>query len=67
MIATDWAWEDVHDYHARGQFVLDIVTDHYMNSLPNTREELKEYLVEQKSYDEDDAEEFIKDLEGWTE
>ena len=62
MIAEDWAWEDVNDYDAR-EFVTDVVADYYEDSLPNTREELKEYLVEQKLYDEDDAEQFIKDLE----
>jgi len=62
MIAEDWAWEDVANYDAR-EFVADVVADYYEDSLPNTREELKEYLVEQKSYDEDDAEQFIKDLE----
>ncbi len=34
-----------------------------VKQLESEREELKEYLVEQKSYDEDDAEQFIKDLE----
>ena len=61
MIA-EWAQEDVANYDAI-EFVVDVVADYYENSLPNTREELKEYLVEQKSYDEDDAEQFIKDFE----
>jgi hypothetical protein len=62
MIAEDWAWEDVNDYDAR-EFVTDVVADYYEDSLPNTREELKEYLVEQKLYDEEYAEQFIKDFE----
>lgn len=62
MIAEEWAWEDVANYDAR-EFVADVVTDYYEDSLPNTRKELKEYLVEQKLYDEDDAEQFIKELE----
>ena len=66
MIAEDWAWEDVANYDAR-EFVADVVADYYEDSLPNTREELKKYLVEQKSYDKDDAEQFIKDLEKETE
>ena len=62
MIAEDWAREDVANYDAK-EFIKDVVADYYENSLPNTREELKEYLVEQKFYDEDDAEQFIKDFE----
>ena len=62
MIAEDWAWEDVNDYNAR-EWITDLVADYYEDSLPNTRKELKEYLIEQKSYDEDDAEQFIKELE----
>ena len=62
MIAKDWAWEDVANYDAR-EFVVDVIAYYYEDSLPDTREELKEYLVEQKSYDEDDAEQFIKELE----
>ena len=62
MIAEDWAWEDVANYDAR-EFIKDVVADYYEDSLPNTREELKEYLVEQKLYDEEDAEQFIKDFE----
>ena len=61
MIAKDWAWGDVDDYDAR-EFVAGVVADYYADSLPNTREELIEYLVDEKSYDEDDAEEFIKDF-----
>jgi len=62
MIAKDWAWGDVDSYDAR-EFVADVVADYYEDSLPNTREELIEYLVDEKSYDEDAAEEFIKDFE----
>lgn len=62
IIAEDWAWEDVNDHNAK-EFVTDVVADYYEDSLPNTREELKEYLVEQKLYDEEDAEQFIKDFE----
>jgi len=62
MIAEDWAWEDVANYDAR-EFITSVVADYYEDSLPNTREKLKEYLVDQKSYDEDDAEQFIKDFE----
>lgn len=61
-LAEDWAWEDVNDYNAK-DWIMDLVADYYEDSLPNTRKELKEYLIEQKSYDEDDAEELIKDLE----
>tara|TARA_Y100000361_G_scaffold118926_1_gene110336 strand:- start:316 stop:549 length:234 start_codon:yes stop_codon:yes gene_type:complete len=61
-LAEDWAYEDVNDYNAR-DWIADLVADYYEDSLPNTREELKEYLIEQKSYDEDDAEELIKDYE----
>ena len=57
MIAKDWAWEDVANYDAR-EFVADVMTDYYEESLPNTREELKEYLVDQKSFDED-SDEFV--------
>jgi|TARA_B100000900_G_C20572192_1_gene713715 hypothetical protein len=62
-LAEIWAWDDVNDYNAK-DWIADLVADYYEDSLPNTREELKEYLIEQKSYDEDDAEELIKDLEG---
>ena len=62
FLAEDWAYEDVNDYNAR-DFLIDLVAEYYEDSLPNTREELKEYLIEQKSYDEDDAEELIKDYE----
>jgi len=62
MIAEDWAWGDVDDYDAR-EFVASVVADYYKDSLPDTREELIEYLVDEKSYDEDDAEEFIKYFE----
>ena len=62
-LAEAWAWDDVNDYNAK-DWIADLVADYYEDSLPNTREELKEYLIEQKSYDEDDAEELIKDLEG---
>ena len=62
-IAEDWAWEDVADYDAR-EFVAHIVADYYEDSLPNTREEFIENLVDEKYYDEDDAEEFIKHFEG---
>jgi hypothetical protein len=62
MIAEDWAWEDVDNYDAK-DFVANVLADYYEDSLPDNREELKEYLIEQKSYDEDDAEQFIKDLE----
>jgi len=61
-LAEDWACEDVNDYNAR-DWIADLVADYYEDSLPNTREELKEYLIEQKSYDEDNAEELIKDYE----
>ena len=62
MIANDWAWGDVDDYDAR-EFVAGVVADYYEDSLPNTREELKEYLEDEKFYDEDEAEEFIKYFE----
>ena len=62
-LAEEWAYEDVNDYDAR-EFVADVVADYYEDSLPNTREELIEYLIDEKSYDEDDAEELIKDYEG---
>lgn len=61
-LAEDWACEDVNDCNAR-DWIADLVADYYEDSLPNTREELKEYLIEQKSYDEDEAEKLIKDYE----
>ena len=60
--AEDWAKEDINDYHAR-DFLINVVADYYMTDIPNNLKGFKEWLVSEKGYDEDDANEFTEGVE----
>lgn len=55
--AEDWAVDDVNNYNAR-EFVIDVLKDYYLKDLPNNKKDFFNYLVDQKGYDEEDAEDF---------
>jgi hypothetical protein len=62
--AEDWATDDVNDYHAR-DFVIGVVADCYEKDyIPNNLKDFKEWLVSEKGYDEEDANEFTEGVEA---
>jgi len=60
--AENWASDDANNYGAR-DFVVSVLADYYEQSMPNNLKEFKEWLVNEKGYDEDDVQDYTKDLE----
>ena len=63
--AEDWALDDVNNYNAR-EFVIDVLKDYYLKDLPNNKKDFFNYLVDQKGYDEEDAEDFLSEVNDET-
>lgn len=63
--AEDWAVDDVNNYNAR-EFVIDVLKDYYLKDLPNNKKDFFNYLVDQKGYDEEDAEDFLSEVNDET-
>ena len=60
--AEDWAKDDINDYHAR-EFIINVVADYYMTDMPYNLKDFREWLVSEKGYSEDDANEFTEGVE----
>jgi len=56
--AENWAVDDVNNYDAI-EFVISVLKDYYLKGLPNNKEDFFNYLVNEKGYDEEDAEDFL--------
>jgi len=59
--AENWAVDDVNNYDAR-EFVISVFKDYYLKGLPNNKEDFFNYLVNEKGYDEEDAEGFLREV-----
>jgi len=59
--AENWAVDDVNNYDAR-EFVISVLKDYYLKGLPNNKEDFFNYLVNEKGYDEEDAEGFLREV-----
>jgi len=59
--ARDNAIDDVNDYHAK-DFIVQVLTDYYLEDMPNNKNDFKDYLLE-KGYGEDEVNEELEDVE----
>jgi len=59
--AENWAVDDVNNYDAR-EFVISVLKDYYLKGLPNNKVDFFNYLVNEKGYDEEDAEGFLREV-----
>ena len=57
--AEDWAKDDVNNIWEAREFVISVLKDYYLKGLPNNKEDFFNYLVNEKGYDEEDAEDFL--------
>jgi len=59
--ARDNAIDDANDYHAK-DFIVQVLTDYYLEDMPNNKNDFKDYLLE-KGYGEDEVNEELEDVE----
>jgi hypothetical protein len=59
--ARDNAIDDANDYHAK-DFIVQVLTDHYLEDIPNNKKDFRNYLLE-KGYGEDEVNEELEDVE----
>ena len=59
--ARDNAIDDANDYFAK-DFIVQVLTDHYLEDMPNNKNDFKDYLLE-KGYGEDEVNEELEDVE----
>tara|TARA_R100000935_G_scaffold742_2_gene2552 strand:+ start:1047 stop:1274 length:228 start_codon:yes stop_codon:yes gene_type:complete len=60
--AKDWAKDDVNNLHAK-DFIIDVLADYYEKDIPNNLKDFKEWLVSEKGYAEEDANDYIEGVE----
>ena len=60
-LSKDWALDDANNYDAR-EFVISVIADYYEEGMPKNIKEFKEWLVNEKGYDEDDAKGMLKEI-----
>jgi hypothetical protein len=63
--AEDWAKDDVNNAYNfdTAKFIIDVLADHYEQDMPDNLKDFKEWLMYEKGYDEDDANEFTEGVE----
>ena len=63
--AEDWATDDVDNAFQDGtrEFLIDVITDYYEQDIPNNLKDFREWLVSEKGYAEEDANEYTEGVE----
>ena len=59
--ARNNAIDDANDYCAK-DFIVQVLTDYYLEDMPNNKKDFKDYLLE-KGYGEDEVNEELEDVE----
>jgi hypothetical protein len=63
--AEDWAKDDVDNAYNfdTAKFIIDVLADRYEQDMPDNLKDFKEWLIYEKGYNEDDANEVTYGVE----